>query len=269
MSLFPEGGPGRHLKARLAAGEVLVCAMVAEYARPSLMKLYSQAGIDFVFFEYEHAYFSPTALSDTVLAARDSGMPPIAKTPQLDRQEVAKLLECGVIGIQLPRTESRAQVEELRSYMKFPPAGTRAAAIGLGNSDYSLPDDLRNLQDWMDDQDAETTLIVHIETRLAYDNADEIVGTPGVDMVYVGPGDFSIEMGHPGQYDHPGVVGPTEDILELCGKHGVPFGTSATGVEGAQRWVDKGASFFLAADELGFIRRGAARLVEDYSALKR
>ncbi len=88
MPLFPEGGPGRHLKARLAAGEVLVCAMVAEYARPSLMKLYSQAGIDFVFFEYEHAYFSPTALADTVLAARDSGMPPVAKTPQLDRQEI-------------------------------------------------------------------------------------------------------------------------------------------------------------------------------------
>ena len=122
---YPEGGPGRHLKARLAAGEVLVCAMVTEYVRSSLMKLYSHAGIDFVFFEYEHTYFSPTALADTVLAARDNGLPPIAKTPQLERQEVAKLLECGVVGIQLPRTESRAQIEELRGYMKFPPVGTR------------------------------------------------------------------------------------------------------------------------------------------------
>ena len=118
-SPYPEGGPGRHLKARLAAGEVLVCAMVTEYVRPSLMKLYGHAGIDFVFFEYEHTYFSPTALADTVLAARDNGLPPIAKTPQLERQEVAKLLECGVVGIQLPRTESRAQIEELRRYLKF------------------------------------------------------------------------------------------------------------------------------------------------------
>ena len=101
-SPYPEGGPGRHLKARLAAGEVLVCAMAAEYVRPSLMKLYAHAGIDFVFFEYEHTYFSPTALADTVLAARDNGLPPIAKTPQLERQEVAKLLECGVVGIQPP-----------------------------------------------------------------------------------------------------------------------------------------------------------------------
>jgi 2-dehydro-3-deoxyglucarate aldolase len=243
--------------------------MVTEYVRPSLMKLFSEAGIDFVFFEYEHTYFSPTALADTVLAARDSGLPPIAKTPQLERQEVSKLLECGVIGIQLPRTESRAQVEELRGYLKFPPAGTRAAAAGMGNSDYSLPSDLGTLQVWMDQQDAETTLIVHIETRLAYENAEEIVGTPGVDMVYVGPGDFSIEMGHPGQYDHPDVVGPIEDILELCKKHGIPFETTASGVAGARKWIDKGATFFLAADELGFIRRGAAQLVEDYRALNR
>ena len=75
-------------------------------------------------------------------------------------------------------------------------------------------------------------------------------------------------MGRPGQYDHPDVVGPMEEILELCNEHRVPFGTTASGVDGARRWVERGASFFLAADELGFIRRGAARLVEDYRTLR-
>ena len=74
-SLYPEGGPGRQLKARLKAGEVLVGGMVAEYVRPSIMKFYQQAGFDFVYIEYEHAYFNPSALADTVLAGRDSGVP--------------------------------------------------------------------------------------------------------------------------------------------------------------------------------------------------
>ena len=121
-------GPGRQLKARLKAGEVLIAGIVSEYARPSLVKLYGQAGFDFVYIEYEHIYFDPTALADTVLAARDAGLPPIAKTPQLERAEVAKLLEAGIVGIQLPRTESREQVEELRGYLRFPPVGTRAVA---------------------------------------------------------------------------------------------------------------------------------------------
>ena len=263
-ALYPEGGPGRHLKARLRDGEVLVGATLAEYTRPSLMKLYQQADFDFVYVEYEHIFFGPPALADTVLAARDNGLPVIAKTPELGRQEVAKLLECGVVGIQLPRTESREQVETLRSYLKFPPAGTRATASGYGNSDYIKPTDKRG---WMADQDGETTLVVHIETRLGYENAEEIIDTPGVDMVYVGPGDFSIEMGYPGEYDRPEVLGPMEEMLSMCRRHNVPFGTTASGVEAAGRWVSKGSRFFEGPHELAFILQSASQFVREYRGL--
>ena len=56
----------------------------------------------------------------------------IAKTPQLDRQEVAKLLEAGVVGIQLPRTESREQVETLLSYIKLPAKRDTRCSARLG-----------------------------------------------------------------------------------------------------------------------------------------
>ena len=259
--LYPEGGPGRQLKARLRAGDVQIGGILDEYARPLLVKLYQQAGFDFVYIEYEHGMYSPTALADTVIAARDVGLPVIAKTPQLERQEVAKLLEIGVVGIQLPRTETREQVETLHSYLKFPPLGTRAAAPGRGNSDYIQPADWPA---WMAEQDAETTVVVHIETKLGYDNAQEIVGTPGVDMVYVGPSDFSIEMGHPGAYDHPDVTRPMEEILEICKRHDVAFGTTPSGADTAAKWVEKGSTFFEAEDERAFILRGASELVREY-----
>jgi 4-hydroxy-2-oxoheptanedioate aldolase len=262
--LYPEGGPGRQLKARLKAGDVQLGGIVDEHARPVLIKLYHQAGFDFVYIEYEHVMYSPTNLADTVLSARDTGLPVIAKTPQLERAEVAKLLELGVSGIQLPRTETREQVEELRSYLKFPPAGTRAVAPGYGNSDYVQPDDWVA---WMAEQDQETALVVHIETRLGYENIEEIVSTPGVDMLYVGPGDFSIEMGHPGDYDHPDVAGPMAEILAVCNRHGVPFGTTASSAEAAAEWVSKGAIFFEADDERALILRAASQLVSDYRRL--
>jgi 2-keto-3-deoxy-L-rhamnonate aldolase RhmA len=259
--LYPEGGPGRHLKARLRAGPPLVGGILTEYARPSLVKLYRQAGFDFLYVEYEHVFFDPAALADVVLCARDNGLPVIAKTPQLERAEVAKLLDCGVVGVQLPRTESRAQVEELRDYLKFLPAGSRAVAPGYGNSDYVPPPDWAG---WMRDQDAETTLVVHIETRVGWERAEEIISTPGVDMVYLGPGDFSIAMGRPGDYDHPDVAGPMEQVLALCRKYGVPFGTTPAGPEAAGRWAAAGARFFEAADELSLLHEAASRLVRDY-----
>ena len=259
--LYPEGGPGRQLKARLRAGEVMVGGILGEIVRPALVKFYQQAGFDFIYIEYEHVFFSPTDLVDTVQAARDNGLPVIAKTPQLERAEVAKLLECGVVGMQLPRTESRQEVETLLDYIKYPPLGTRAAAPGYGNSDYMRVEDQRA---WLAAQNEETSLVVHIETKKAYENAEEIISTPGVDMVYVGPGDFSVEMGQPGDYEHADVRGPMEEMLELCKKYDVPFGTTAAHVEAAERWVSKGALFFEAEDEKNFIIDGATKLVDAY-----
>ena len=63
-------GPGRQLKEQLKAGAVLIGGIGTEYLRPSLVKLYKQAGFDFLYIEYEHCFFSMTTLADTVLCAR-------------------------------------------------------------------------------------------------------------------------------------------------------------------------------------------------------
>ena len=76
---YPEGGPGRHLKARLNAGDILVAGTITEYIRPSMVKLYKNAGFDFVYIEYEHGFLDPSALTDTILSARDNGLPVVAK----------------------------------------------------------------------------------------------------------------------------------------------------------------------------------------------
>lgn len=257
---------GRQFKKRLQGHDVLVGGTVLEYLRPSLVKVYRRAGYDFIYAESEHAHLLLPQFSDFVLSARDNGIPMIAKTGQLERPEVARLLDAGVVGIQLPRTESRDEVLELLQYMKFPPNGTRAGAPCYGNVDYAPPGDDAA---YMKRADEATVLVVHIETKQGYENADEIVSTPGVDMVYVGPYDFSISMGHPGEYDHPQVRGPMQEILELCRKHKVPFGTSASGDKAAAAWVRKGCRFFELPDEITLIAQGATNLAAAYSKMPR
>ncbi len=66
-------------------------------------------------------------------------------------------------------------------------------------------------------------------------------------MVYVGPFDFSIAMGHPGDYEHPDVAQPMSRILELSRKHRVPFGTTVSNAEIAAQWVRRGCSFFMSS----------------------
>jgi 2-keto-3-deoxy-L-rhamnonate aldolase RhmA len=252
---------GAQLRAALVPSRPALGGIVMEQLRPALIKLYKQAGFDFIYVETEHILHDPTRLSDFILSARDNDVPVIAKVPTLDRSWVAFLLDAGVTGIQLPRTESRAELEQLLDFLRFPPAGTRAAAPCFGNVDYAAPHDAKA---WMRGADENTLLVAHIETERGFQNIEEIVTTPGVDMVYIGPYDFSLSVGHPGDYDHPDVLQRMLRILEVCQTHGVPFGTTPSGVDGAEFWGSRGASFFEACDEMTFIHRGATHLVSSW-----
>jgi 4-hydroxy-2-oxoheptanedioate aldolase len=256
---------GRSFKKRLRSGELLIGGILAEYARPSLIKLYCQAGFDFLYVEGEHVMFSPTDLVSLLICARDNGLPVISKTPQLERAETARLLDNGCVGIQLPRTERRADLETLIGYVKFSPFGSRAGAPCFANVDYAWPPDHKK---WLRNADESTVVVAHIETAEGYRNAEEIITTPHVDMVYVGPYDFSISRGHPGDYNHPDVLNPMKRILEICKAHRVPFGTTASSLEGAEYWIKRGAQFFEAIDELSLIATGARQLVTQYRKIK-
>jgi len=252
---------GRAFKRRLKRGDLLLGGMAIEYLRPSLVKLYAHAGFDFIFVEKEHGLFAGAELSDFVLCARDNRLPVISKVGELNRAEVARLLDAGAVGIQLPRTESRDDLLSLIDYAKFPPLGTRAGAPCYGNVDYLWPADSRT---WLKRANQSTLIVAHIETGLGYENAEEIVTTSHLDMVYVGPYDFSIAMGQPGEYDHPRVKKAMDDILALCLRHQVPFGTTASGPEAAARWISAGCQFFEVVDELTLIGAGARQMVTEY-----
>ena len=175
---------GRRFRRRLKSGRLLLGGIVCEYLRPSLVKLYRQAGFDFLYIEAEHTMPFGPALADFIQSARDNGMPVISKVGTIDRGEVTRLLDAGVVGIQLPRTESRSDVERMKDLMTFPPGGTRPGEPILGNVDYAPPTDCAA---WQKKADASVVFVAHIETRRGYESAEEIVTSPGVDMVYAGP----------------------------------------------------------------------------------
>ncbi len=253
---------GLAFKERLRSNDILIGGMVMEYIRPSLVKMFKQAGYDFIMADGEHVLFSGRpAMADFVLTARDNGIPVICKIPELGRPEVARLLEAGAFGMQLPRTESRAQVDELADYMKFPPVGSRAGAPIFGNVDYVWPADDRK---WIEDANRATIIVGHIETRLGMENIDDIITAPHLDMIYIGAYDFSISMGHPGEYDHPEVAAGMKRVLEACLRASIPFGTTPSGPPAGGRLLAQGARFFLLGDELSMLNRAAAAQVDSF-----
>jgi 2-dehydro-3-deoxyglucarate aldolase/4-hydroxy-2-oxoheptanedioate aldolase len=232
---------------------------------PWLAQLWKHAGTDFVYVEYEHSFMNEADLANFVLSCRAHGLAVVAKVPECSRTHVAKLLECGVTGIQLPWTESREQIDRLVSYVKFPPIGIRAAAPGMGNCDYNSSTTGREL---IEVGNRETVVLAHVETRAGIENLDAILSNPHVDILFLGMYDLSISYGQPGEFRHPDVVAAVEQALAAAKRHGKTAGMYVPDAKAAGPWIAKGMRFFETASEVDLIDTGARQVIKEFRQIK-
>jgi 2-keto-3-deoxy-L-rhamnonate aldolase RhmA len=253
------------LKTMLRENRVLVGMTMQHVTAPWLAKLYKNSGADFVYVEYEHSFMNEAELAHFVFTCRSLGLPVVAKVPECTRTHVAKLLECGVIGIQLPWTETREQVDQLVSYVKFPPVGIRAAAPGMGNCDYNLQTPGRDL---IERGNRETVILAHVETRRGIENLDAVLDNPHVDVLFLGMYDLSVSYGCPGEFHNPDVMKAVEVALAAAARHGKAAGMYVPDARGADPWVSRGMRFFETASEVDLIDTTARKIVTQFRELK-
>lgn len=254
------------LKRRLIEPAPLVGLTTQHVTQPWLAKLWKYSGCDFVYVEYEHGFFNEGQLADFVLACRSEGLPVVAKTPELSRTSIAKLLESGVVGIQLPWTETREQVDRLVSYVKFPPIGIRAAAPAYGNCDYRM--DVGGREFIQQANDA-TLVLAHVETGAGVANIDEILGNPHVDIVFVGMYDLSVSLGTPGDFTTEVMQTAVRRVVESARSRKKTVGMWVPDAEAARFWFEQGVTFFETQSEVEMIAAGSVSLVNSFRRIGR
>ncbi|MCY3952365.1 MAG: aldolase/citrate lyase family protein, partial [bacterium] len=81
-----------------------------------------------------------------------------------------------------------------------------------------------------------------IETVEAVAKIDDILATPGIDAVYVGPSDLAVSLGVGGpglHHDHPAFSEALATVVDSCRRHGVVPGIH-TNVDLVERRVAEG-----------------------------
>ncbi|RLS78154.1 MAG: aldolase, partial [Planctomycetota bacterium] len=63
---------------------------------------------------------------------------------------------------------------------------------------------------------AESLLIVQIETAKGLQNLDEIATVPEIDVLWIGLYDLANSLGLPGQMDHPQIQAAIDRVLAVC-----------------------------------------------------
>ncbi|MDM8520725.1 aldolase/citrate lyase family protein [Anaerolineales bacterium HSG6] len=248
--------PPNRLKRAIHAGQHVVGTMLAEIRQPSVMQLLANAEFDFVIIDNEHGGFNVETLADLSRAAQYVGLTPIVRVPDLSYAHIAQTLDVGAQGIMIPRITSAQQVRDVVDMMKYPPMGIRGNASSRGYTNFKSGP----VEDIMLTANEETILIVQIETREALDELEEIVNTPGVYAILVGPNDLSISLGIPGQYNSMMMQAAIHKVITVCQKHGVCPGIHMNNLDLATYWVKKGMQLISSGSEIGFLTKGGLDL---------
>jgi 4-hydroxy-2-oxoheptanedioate aldolase len=230
-------------KAKLSRGELVFGPLITA-ADPRLVELAAEAGMDFVRIDGEHGPMTLETIENMVRAAEASGITPTARIPANRDEVVLSYLDRGLCGIIFPHVTSGDDAREAVRNMKFAPMGQRGYSGAGGFVRWTMGIKEQNVYEFAN---RETLCVCLVEDIEGVKNTERIAEVPGVDVVYIGPGDLAQSMGYLGQRNHPEVLKAIEDCARRArsvGKAaGITLGTPARPEE-ARRYIDIGMQMF-------------------------
>ena len=234
------------LRQRLRQGEVVLGQMVLELFTPGIGPMLAATGMDFVIFDMEHGRCDINLLAEMVASCRGTGIFPIARVPDVAYAPLSRPLDIGARGVMVPRVETRQQAEEVVSALRYAPQGKRGVALGIAHDLYQAGG-----PDFFAQANEQTLVILLLETETAFENLEEIVSVPGVDVAWVGHYDLTVSMGIPAQFEHPRFLAAMDALVSACRRHNVAPGFLPATPELARHWIGKGFRMISLGSDVG------------------
>ena len=213
----------------------------------------AQLGFDYLCIDLQHGLVDYQDLTYLLPAISTGKSTPLVRVPWNEPYEIMKALDAGAYGVIVPLVNSRADAEQAVAACRYPPVGNRSfgpiRAALYGGRGYAA------------EANQHMACIAMIETQEGLRNLDEILSTPGLDGIYVGPADLALALGLPavGDTDDPGHLETVLRILEACRNHNIPVGIHTSSLEFCEKRLAAGFDFVTLGSDAGFMSRTAAR----------
>ncbi len=184
---------------------------------------------------------------------------PMIRVPWNDPAVIMKALDAGAYGIICPMVNNRDDAERFIGACRYAPNGYRSTgpvrAVFYAGADYH--------------EHVEETILTFamIETREALENLDDILTTPGLDAIYIGPSDLSVSLGGSPGADQtwPEAMDAIDAILAGTRRHGIKAAIHTGGIDYANLMVEKGFDLVTLSNDY---RHMVAKAGEMLAALK-
>jgi 4-hydroxy-2-oxoheptanedioate aldolase len=214
-----------------------------------------QCGFDWVCIDTQHGIVGYDQMVPMLQGLSVNGTPAFVRVSWNAPGEIMKALDAGAEGVIIPMVNSREEALQAVGACRYSPDGFRSwgpTRAALGRPDFNPATGNR-----------EVICTVMVETVDALGQLDQIVSTPGVDAVFVGPNDLAVSNGLEPSFraENPRHHEQIERILEACQRHGVIAGIFCGSEEMAVHWRDLGFRMLALMSDAMLLRIAAQQVL--------
>lgn len=214
------------------------------------------AGFDWLVVDLEHVPVDYSGALHLLQAVAGTPAHAIVRPAWNDAVLTKRALDIGAQTIMFPFISTAEEAARAVSSTLYPPRGTRGfAAMHRGSGYGTKADYARRANDGI-------FRIVQLETPQAIANLESIAAVPGVDALFLGPGDLSASLGVIGDIAHPSVMEAVADVAARCRKIGSPCGIVGPTPEVVNRFIQLGYDFVAIASDMGMMMRQANAFIQ-------
>lgn len=215
-----------------------------------------RAGFDWLLMDLEHVPVTEAEALHILQAIAGTGAMPVTRLAANEPVLFKRALDLGAQTVMVPFVDSAEEARRAVSYAKYPPEGVRGFAAVHRASGYGTARDYpRRAND-------SVFTIIQLETPQAVAALEEIAAVPGVDALFLGPGDLSANMGHIGNIGAPEVQAVIADVAARCRRLGMPCGIVGPTPEMVSAFVQQGYAFVAIASDMGMMMRQATAFIQ-------
>ena len=242
------------LREMLASGKPTLSTRV-NLCSPNIVEVLGLTGVfDYVEFLAEYGSFSLDGLENFCRAAELYHLGSMIKVDSEPRQFLAQRgLGAGFEGVLFadPRSPEDAAAcvrlvkpETPQDGGLYGAANRRFAYVGqAGSAEYV---------EWL----RGAVVAIMIEKRGAVDALDELLATPGIDLIQWGGADFSMSAGRPGERRSPELKAVERRVIEASLRAGIPARAEIHSADEAKEYLDLGVRHFSLSSDLNLLFSG-------------
>lgn len=232
----------------------LFIASGAEFAA----ELAAHAGFDYLVLDMEHGLGDEGAILRIIRSLNGFETAPIVRIPYLRIEYVKKMLDFGAAGIMCPMVETGKDAKDLVDFMRYPPDGKRGFTGASRASGYG-----KDFKDYFARANDNLLCVVQIENAEGLENIDAIAAVEGVDVLFVGHSDLSLNLGCYNRFDDKKMVEAELAVLAAARKHGKIAGMMLKSGMSAQSSIDRGFNSLVLGTDITCLRSAYSKLLSE------